>query len=163
MAVVALVAAGCNGEIKAPKVETSASQPSIHDDVTYIDIQLPESLVKHVPVEPDPAGDVRDRVGCNNAGGDWADFYMLGLLMLRDPEEHAVLAGKRCWPRERPEKLADAGKACSGQADCIGNCMAEPQGDGKWSGPKCQAYAAWSVCGPLYEGGQYHWITCPIP
>ena len=61
-----------------------------------------------------------------------------------------------------PVKLADAGKACHGQADCIGNCMADKLPDGKWSGPRCQAYAQPLTCGPLFDGGRYYWIPCPV-
>ena len=83
------------------------------------------------------------------------------------PEDVVVTIGLpqvKQFPRSArpPAKLADAGKACHGQADCIGNCMAEKLPDGKWSGPRCQAYAQPSTCGPIFEGGSYHWIPCPV-
>ena len=80
------------------------------------------------------------------------------------PEDVVVSVGlpqvKQFAPAHDAVKFADAGKACHGQADCIGNCMAEKLPDGKWSGPRCQAHAQPSTCGPIFDGGRYHWIPC---
>lgn len=162
LVVTVVLAVGCNGDVKAPQAEVQAPRHAPGEGIVYIDMDPAEKLVKHFAVEPDPANDAQDLVSCTNAGGEWADFYVLGVLFLREPQEGAVRMGTMCWSTRQPEKLADAGKACRGQADCIGNCIAEQQSDGKWYGPKCQMYAE-PVCGPLYDGGEYHWIQCPIP
>ena len=160
--VIAAVVAGCGGDARAPHLEIEAPR-STSERIVYIDIDSAENLVKHFPVEPDPADDAHDPAHCKDAGGEWADAYDLGVLIVREPQEGTRPAGQMCWSTRQPQLLADAGKPCSGQADCIGNCVAEQQSDGHFYGPpKCQTYAV-PVCGPLYEDGKYHWIYCPIP
>lgn len=155
------MATACSGDAKPPRAGTQIQQPA--ESVAYIDMGSAEKLVKHFPVDPGPTDDAEDQASCERAGGDWDDFYLLGVLILREPEEDAEHAGKRCWSKRRPARLADAGKPCRGQADCIGNCLSKRQEDGKWSSPRCQAQAEDAVCGSIYDAGQYHWIGCPIP
>lgn len=159
--VMAVAAVGCDGDLKLSKTEVHAPRRAISEGIVYVDMSPAQKLVKIFESEPDPADDAQDLVSCKKAGGEWADYYVLGVLFLREPQEGAVRDGKMCWSTRQPEKLADAGKLCSGPADCIGNCIAEQQSDGKWHGPRCQTYAG-PVCGPLYDGGEYHWIDCPI-
>lgn len=156
--ILAIAAAAC-GEIEpgGQSVERAAEET-----VVYINMERPERFVKHFPYEPDPANDALDPTSCSAAGGEWDDYYFYGVLILREPKDGAESAGQRCWSRRQPQVLPDAGKPCSGQSDCIGNCTAEDLGNGLWSGPKCQTYAG-TVCGPIYEAGLYHWIQCPIP
>jgi hypothetical protein len=155
------MAAGCGRDVQQPGVMTRASKPA--EAVIYIDMGTAKKLVKHLPADPDPANDAEDQLSCAKAGGEWDDFYFLGVLILREPQAGAERAGKRCWSRRQPTRLADAGKPCSGQADCIGNCMPQMQEDGKWSSPTCQTHTDEAICGPIYDAGQYHWINCPIP
>ncbi len=142
---------------KNPVRGAQAQRPPAQD-VGVVSMDLPEGLLKRVPRLADSANGSRDLVSCQKVGGDWADAYAFGTLVGREPLKGAKPVGKRCWPA----RLADAGKACRGQADCIGNCMAEQQADGKWSGPRCQAYAEQTVCGPIFDGGRYHWVPCPV-
>jgi len=160
---IAVVAIGCEGKSNVPVVDPRTSRQEESEVIAYVDLRSPERLVKRFVTEPDPAYGAESPASCRKAGGEWSDFYDLGVLILREPQEGAKRAGKRCWSKRQPTKLADAGKPCSGQADCIGNCIAMSQDDGTWSRPKCQINAEDDICGPLYDGGQYYWIECPIP
>jgi hypothetical protein len=156
----AIAALGCSGKTNMPSEEAETSQQRGTEGVVYVmDPGSSWNLVKRLPVEPDPP-DTQDPDTCRDAGGDWADAYYLGVLIERGPEGGGVLLGKRCW-RTR-HKLADGGKSCNGQADCIGNCMFDQQRDGTWRSPRCQMYAEEWPCGPIYDGGEYHWIMCPV-
>lgn len=157
---IALTAA-CGGDASLPTTAVQTTRQT--ESVTYIDMGASERLVKYFPVAVDPADAAEDEPSCVKAGGEWADVYFLGVLVLREPEEGAEHAGKKCWSKRQPTRFADAGKPCSGQTDCIGNCMPQMLENGKWSSPRCQAHTGEAVCGPLYDAGEYHWIDCPIP
>ena len=160
VAALAMAAFGCGGKTTRPVAEAESPQRGAAEEVVYVmDPWSSQKLVKRLPVEPAPP-DTMDPDTCRDAGGDWADAYSLVMFMERGPEGGGVLIGKRCWPMRH--KLQDAGKPCSGQADCIGNCVFGQQRDGTWRHPACQTYAEDGVCGPIYDGGEYHWIMCPV-
>jgi hypothetical protein len=145
----AITALGCSGKTTTPIDGAGSSQHEGAEGVVYVmDPGSSWNLVKRLPVEPDPP-DTPDPDICRDAGGDWADAYVFGVFL-----------GKRCLPMRH--KLADGGKSCDGQADCIGNCMFDQQRDGTWRSPRCQMYADEYPCGPIYDGGEYHWIMCPV-
>jgi hypothetical protein len=119
-------------------------------------------MVKRVPVEPDPALYAKTKAACLKAQGVWAQAYVLGMFVSETRQKGSVPVGKQCWSRRPPTRLADAAKACSGQSDCIGNCIAQQDPAGSW-GPKCQLNAEDPVCGVvLYYGGKYHFVSCPV-
>jgi hypothetical protein len=153
---------GCNGESKQAAASLAIARQSSSEALAYVDLGSSAKLVKRFASMPDPAEDAEDPVSCRNAGGDWADVYFLGVLILREPHEGADLGGKKCWSTRKSIEFTDAGKLCSGQADCIGNCMASKQENGNWSKPVCQARAEDPVCGALYDGGKYYRLECPI-
>jgi hypothetical protein len=157
-----IVVLGCNGESKTSAAALANARPSSSEEIVYVDLGSSAKLVKRFESTPDPAEYAEDPVSCRNAGGEWAEVYFLGVLILREPHEGADLGGKKCWSKRKPIEFADAGTPCRGQADCIGNCMASKQKNGNWSKPTCQAHAEDSTCGALYDGGTYHWIECPV-
>ena len=136
-----------------------SSRPSAPESMG-VAVELPQA--KQFPLVYDPVDGIKDLASCRSAHGEWAEGYKLGELVGREPLKGAVRVGMRCWSLRKPASLADAGKACRGQADCIGNCIALPLADGKWSGPICQAYAQPSTCGPIFDRGRYHMIPCQI-
>jgi hypothetical protein len=71
--------------------------------------------------------------------------------------------GKMCWTRRKPAALADGGKLCKEQAECLGNCLSQPEGSGKWSIPQCQALGVDPNCAAIYDGGRYHRTGCWVP
>ena len=108
----------------------------------------PPPSVKTFRQDPDPAEGASDRASCQKAGGVWSGSYKRG----------------RCGSKRQPVPLADAGKACRGQADCIGNCTTEELGGGQWSAPKCQAFQQTDYCGGIYDKGwHFAYSRCPIP
>jgi hypothetical protein len=163
----ALVVVSCGEDRGAASVSGAhapVSKPAADQVVGRMSFDYPERHVKYLPQEPDPADSAEDAVSCRRAGGDWNYEYQLGMLLFRKPESGAVRTGKRCWSNRPPTKLADAGKSCSGQEDCIGNCVSETRADGSRTPPQCQAFVEDSLCDrPLYYEGKYHWLTCPIP
>jgi len=160
VAALAMAAFGCSGKTTTPVDGAESPQRRAAEEVVYVmDPWSSQKFVKRFPVEPAPP-DTQDPDTCRDAGGDWADAYDLGMLMQRGPEGGGVLIGKRCWPMRH--KLADGGKSCNAQADCIGNCMFVQQRDGTWRTPRCQVYAEEWPCGPIYDGSEYHWIECPV-
>lgn len=156
------VLAGCQAksasEAKAPKQARQTAE-----DTVFVQLGPPDKLVKRFPVEPDPADSATDPSSCKKAGGEWADSYSFGELVLREPQEGAVRAAKMCWSKKPRKQLADGGKHCSGQADCVGNCVAEMQSNRTWSAPACQKYVDDDVCGAIYDGGKYYPIACAVP
>jgi hypothetical protein len=119
--------------------------------------------VKNIPIKPDPAADAADAATCASLGGEWDDFYDYTTFDTREPLDDAKSAGKKCWSSREINKLADAGKPCMGQADCIGNCISAPAVDGSRTEPRCQSHADEPPCGWIFERGTYYPTTCPVP
>lgn len=148
----------CAEHTASPSPAPSEASPTVADVETFAD-----DLVKRVPADAGPTLDVNTPALCEKAGGVWAESYVLGMLIIDRPEDGAMPMGPRCWPKHPLTRLADADQACSGQNDCIGNCIAQQDRDGTWS-PRCQIHAEDPVCGPiLYEGGEYRTVRCPVP
>lgn len=118
---------------------------------------------KRLPVKPDPATDAADAATCERLGGEWDDFYSYTTFDAREPLDDTKSAGKLCWSSREINKLADAGKPCTGQADCIGNCVSTPTVDGSRPEPRCQSHADELPCGWIYERGHSYPISCPVP
>lgn len=155
----ALVVVGCGqGDVGAQ----DASSPG--GDVVVARIEFP-SPPKALPQEPDPADSAEDSASCSSAGGDWDDVYLYGTIGLREPREGAEWLGKRCWSRRQPTRLADAGKPCGGQSDCIGNCWSERAPSGQMTPPRCQTFVEDAACNRwIYDGGKHQMsIPCPVP
>ena len=103
----------------------------------------------------------RNRESCLHAGGDWADAYKFGMMIAPRPEAGSKYLGKMCWSNRQINKLPDAGKACTGPADCIGNCLSSIQTDGTWSAPQCQSYAGDVLCERAIDGTRWRDLDCP--
>jgi len=104
---------------------------------------------------------------CIEAKGEIAPAYELAGSLTREPREGAKVLS-RCWlPTLPPGPIADGGKPCAGQSDCLANCLSERQSDGTYSAPTCQSSRSTPPCDAyVYEGGEYHGrgrLDCPIP
>lgn len=152
--------AGCGGERAETTSPTSQQQAGSGIVYVHIDSRF-RQLVKQFQIEPDPADSAHDKASCMRAGGDWATVYQLGMLSLREPLPNAVGTHKVCWSHRKPTELGDGGKACHGQSDCIGNCVAEANGAGGFGKPVCQRTSENLLCGYIYDHGRYHQETCP--
>lgn len=163
LALYAAVVAACGTSTTPPTTEAQTEAKGDSSEVVYADVSVPGLLVKSIPIKPDPADDAVDRDSCLRAGGEWDDYYLQIPLLTREPQGNEKSSGKMCWSNRDINKLADAGKPCSGQSDCIGNCVSEMQGKNAWSAPHCQSYADEPPCDFIFEGGKYHRVYCPVP
>lgn len=165
VAVAAVLAIAVVGHVQLkaqrPDRQTQAVAAQQPNEVV-VAIGLPVQ-VKNFREDPDPAGDARTRASCLKAGGEWGPVYELGVLYLQVPEEGAVRRGMACWSKRKPTKFADAGKACQGQADCMGNCTLPRPTGGQPSTPKCQAVRQAEYCGWIYDKGRSFEVQCAIP
>ncbi len=163
VAAVVWALAGCGDPGRSHTQDKQPPTPAAGASVAYVDLDIPTTkLLKFLGVAPDPADDAQDAASCQRARGRWANSYHLGMLIIDHEEPGAERGDKRCWGQRAPTRLPDAGKVCGGQADCIGNCIAQKQKDGTWT-PRCQINREDSICGPIiYDGGRYHSVLCPI-
>ena len=160
-ATLAVVLAGCD-KASVPQPPKPRNQILSSQVFTInLDDREARALMKHFPSEPELAADALDSEGCRRAGGEWAPFISGPLIERPKVGEHAD--GMMCWSKRPPKQFADGGKRCRGQSDCLGNCRSESQKDGKWSLPVCQRDVAENTCGPIFDGGQFHWVTCAVP
>ena len=142
-----------------PGKEAHPASALAQSSIVYVDTVSP----KHFPELLDPAVEAVTAAACAKAKGAWGYQYSLGVLLYDHPVQGAKRMGKVCWSTRPPRRLPDAGKPCTGQNDCVGNCMAQKQADGTWL-PKCQVNMEDEVCGPvIWDGGQYHSVLCAIP
>ena len=164
----AIAVTGCGKGPGQPDTAQLPLQNGAPEGIAYIDNDDPKKLLKAMhedPDVPDPALHADDPVSCRKAHGTWGAYYVLGVISLREPRDGAHLGGKMCWSNRLPRSpkiLADAGKPCSGQADCIGNCVVERQENGALA-PRCQAYEVTLTCGQIYDHGRIHDLNCPVP
>jgi hypothetical protein len=143
---------------------THANVQSADEVIATISLDSAYMHIKPVDVLPDPADAAGDPDSCKRAGGTWSTTYVLGVLVFREPQPDAVPDGETCWSNRPPTRLADAGKACVTQSDCIGNCTAERLPSGGWSAPQCQTFREDSMCDrPIHDNGKRYWLQCPIP
>ena len=156
MCLIMLAGCGDNDRQGTATDNTAASEsppPSVQVDLG--------PALKNLPIKPDPAADAVDAATCERLGGEWDDFYNYSTFDAREPLDDAASAGKRCWSSREINKLADAGKPCTGQADCIGNCISTPTVDGSRGAPRCQSHSDEPPCGWIFERGKYYPTTCP--
>ena len=128
--------------------------------VVFID---PGPPLKSLPIKPDPATDANDEAACKRVGGDWDDYYSFTTFVTREPISGERSAGKMCWSNREINKLADAGKPCTGQSDCIGNCVSTSMDGGGRTEPSCQSHADEPPCGWIHDGDKYYPVACPMP
>ena len=156
----AIALAGCDGDDPNAGAKGTAAASVSAPDAVQVEIG---PTLKNLPIKPDPAADAVDAASCERLGGEWDDFYSYTTFDTREPIDDAKSAGKRCWSSREINKLADAGKPCTGQSDCIGNCVSALTVDGSRAEPRCQSHADEPPCGWIYERGKYYPITCPVP
>ena len=158
--VVPFILASC-GKPSAPPPPVPPSRPeSVRVVIIRLDDRDARALLKRFPSEPDPADEARDSKSCRHASGEWAPYVGGPLIIRPNAGEHAD--GMMCWRTRPPRQFPDAGKRCAGQSDCLGNCRSEFLGDRTWSLPVCQRNVDEETCGPVFDGGDYHWVDCPV-
>ena len=164
----------CGGERSKHAVSTPSVQPDAtpgSEVIAHIDLSrfpLHPIDIKEVFPPADPVRDISNKSSCVTAGGAWREWYSFGVLLSTNPTPTPGWEWKKtgrytCESKQKwYSELADAGKSCAKQADCIGNCVTHRAEDGKLAPPRCQHYAdqCWGV---VYDEGYTKPFACPVP
>ena len=146
---------------QAPGSTAGTSIPAEPNDVVNVALHNAPA-VKHFPEPARGPSSQSNRADCEKAGGEWLDAYRSGMFLSRTATPGSRPIGKVCWSPP-PARLADAGKPCRGQADCIGNCLAVRTSDGSLSGAACQADTTSPNCEYISDGGGLFRTACYVP
>jgi hypothetical protein len=146
--------------------ESSGSEVIARMDLSRFPLHAIE--IKEVTPPPDPMREMSNQSSCVKAGGVWLELYRFGVLLSTTPTPSPgwdwkktgryTCESKRKWYEELP----DAGKSCTKQADCVGNCVSFRTENGKLAPPLCQKYAD-QCFGVVYDEGHTTPFGCPVP
>lgn len=140
IACLSLFAVACSNE--TPTEPVPAEQPPVEQ--VAVEPEVPAEPV-YAPIEfAAPQATAEERAACETAGGTIQP------------------SGKLQW-ENCVQTFADAGKACSGEADCIGECRYEADGEHvpetEVTGT-CQTTDARFGCRTVVEGGKIAHTLC---